>query len=305
MTNDRRDVEVPGAGGVTLRGWWYEPAAAGPHPAVVMAHGFSATKGMGLPRYAEVLRDAGFAVLVYDHRGLGDSDGERQVINPWAQARDLRRALDWVAARTDVDASRLALWGSSFSGGEVLVVGAIDERVRAVVANVPWAGLGGDRPVDDAAFAVLRDALLDESGAGPADATEDPIGPLAVVHDPDDDRGLPVFLPQEESTEWFLDLGRRPGAGWRNEVWLRRAFGSEPAFDPAVGAAHLTVPTLMVVATEDRLAATAVALDTFDRLPGPKEIVMIEGHHFAPYGGEAFTVASSAMARFLREHLAQ
>ena len=68
---------------------------AGPGPGVVMTHGFSATKEMALDRYAEVFEKAGLVVLVYDHRNLGASDGEpRQRINPWAQARDYRRAID-------------------------------------------------------------------------------------------------------------------------------------------------------------------------------------------------------------------
>jgi cephalosporin-C deacetylase-like acetyl esterase len=95
-TTARTDVEFPGFGGVTLRGWLYRPAGPDPAPAVVMAHGFSATRHMGLPAFADDLTAAGFAVLLYDHRNLGDSDGDpRQEINPWAQAGDLGIELQW------------------------------------------------------------------------------------------------------------------------------------------------------------------------------------------------------------------
>ncbi len=138
----RTDVEFPGFGGVTLRGWLYQPEGAdGPAPALVMAHGFSATRHMGLAAFAEVFSTAGIAVLVYDHRCLGDSEGEpRQEINPWAQSRDYRYALSWLAQQPGIDPQRLGIWGSSFSGGEVLVVGAVDPRVKVVIANVPFAG---------------------------------------------------------------------------------------------------------------------------------------------------------------------
>ena len=56
-----------------------------------MAHGFSATRHMVADKYAEVFHKAGLAVLLYDHRGFGDSGDEpRLQINPWIQARGYR-----------------------------------------------------------------------------------------------------------------------------------------------------------------------------------------------------------------------
>jgi dienelactone hydrolase len=65
------------AEGVTLRGWLYLPdRTAGPVPAIVMAHGFSAVKEMYLDAFAEVFVQAGFGALVFDNRNFGASDGE-------------------------------------------------------------------------------------------------------------------------------------------------------------------------------------------------------------------------------------
>ena len=306
----RRDIELEGHGGVTLRGWLYLPEGAGPTtpvPGVVMAHGFSATKEMALAAYAEAFCAGGLAVLVYDHRGLGASDGEpRQVINPWAQARDYRYALGWLAARPEVDRDRLGLWGSSFSGGEVLVLGAIDVRVRAVVASVPFAGLGTDCS-DDAAvarrFAALRDALCDLSGRGPADSAEPPMGPLAVVRAPGQPEGTRVFLGQPDPSEWFRDGGGRAGSGGRNGVGLRAGFGTAPAFDPGVAVPFLRAPVLFAVASHDVVASTDVALDAFARAAEPKELVMIDGHHSPAYSGEALARSAAAACDFFVRHL--
>src|SRR4051795_10649377 len=134
----RQDVEFD-AEGVTLRGWLYTPAdASGPAPAVVMAHGFSAVKEMYLDRFAELFADAGLAALVFDNRNFGASAGEpRQEIDPWMQVRDYRHAISYASMRPELDAERIGVWGSSYSGGHVLVVGAIDRRVRCVVSQVP------------------------------------------------------------------------------------------------------------------------------------------------------------------------
>lgn len=80
--------------------------------------------------------------LFYDHRGFGDSGGEpRLQLNSWIQDRGYRDALSYGRSLEGVDASRVAIWGDSFSGGVALAVAAVDERVTALVVQVPaiWA----------------------------------------------------------------------------------------------------------------------------------------------------------------------
>jgi pimeloyl-ACP methyl ester carboxylesterase len=299
----RTDVEFPGFGGTCLRGWLYVPDGEKPGPGVVVTHGFSGVKEMFLDRFAEVFCAGGLSVLVYDHRNFGSSDGEpRQEINPWAQARDYRYALTWLAERSEVDAARLGIWGSSFSGGEVLVVGACDERVKAVVANDPFAGLPGADYADTRQnFEALRANLLDESGEGFADAEGTVMGPVCVV--PEEGVELPAFLPQPESVEFFLQLGRDRVPSWKNQVTLRNAFGTDPAYDPGVCVEHLGKPLLMVVASEDQLAETAITLAAFERAREPKQLELIVGHHFVPYVGAAFESAAGAARDFFLAHL--
>lgn len=299
-----RPVELTVTDGTTLRGRLHLPRASNGarHPAVVIAHGFSATARMGLDRYASVICDGGVAVLVYDHRHFGESDGEpRQLINPWRQARDQIDALSWLASQPDIDGERLGVWGSSYSGGQAIVLGAVDPRVKAIVANVPFVGGFAGEGTEEERYAELRDALLDDSGAGPADATDEPTGPIPIVNEPGRDGG--AFLPQPESAEWFLDVGRRPGTGWENRVLLRRAFGSVPAFDPAVALPFLRAASLFVVASDDAVANTDAQLRAFDRAPDPKQLVVIDGHHFTPYAGDAFTTAAEAARDWFAQHL--
>ncbi|MBG4149423.1 alpha/beta fold hydrolase, partial [Pseudomonas aeruginosa] len=124
--------------GVALRGWLYLPEARAERPAIVMTHGFSGVKEQYLDRYAEVFAAAGFVVLLYDHPNFGDSDGEpRQEIDPVMQRRGYRDAITWLGAQARVDARRIGIWGTSYSGGHVLEVAALDRRVKCVVAQVP------------------------------------------------------------------------------------------------------------------------------------------------------------------------
>src|SRR4051794_30335545 len=63
--------------------------------------------------------------------GEAHRNGEpRQEIDPWAQVNDYRHAISYARTREEVDGERIGIWGSSYSGAHVLVVGAIDRRVK-------------------------------------------------------------------------------------------------------------------------------------------------------------------------------
>src|SRR5262245_35477679 len=128
--------------GVALRGRLFRAAQAN-RPVVVMAHGFSAVADQ-LYRHAAAFADAGFNAFVYDHSGFGGSDGHpRQHVHPPRQLRGYRDAVSFVRTLPGMDTSRIALWGSSFSGGHVLCAGALDPRVACVVSQAPFISGSG------------------------------------------------------------------------------------------------------------------------------------------------------------------
>src|SRR5258708_35261352 len=91
---DRRDVEFDAEGGLKLRGWLFVPqGTSGPRPAVTMAHGYAGVKEHGLEPLARAFAEAGFVVLLHDHRNFGAGDGaERGDVDPWQQIDDGPRA---------------------------------------------------------------------------------------------------------------------------------------------------------------------------------------------------------------------
>jgi fermentation-respiration switch protein FrsA (DUF1100 family) len=268
-----------------------------PAPGIIMSHGFSATRAMGLPAFAEAFATAGYAVALYDHRCLGESGGEpRLAIDPWLQTLDMRRVLDWISLRPEIDPERLGLWGSSFSGGESIVLGAVDQRVKTVIANAPFAGTGGnaESAADEAAFERISAVMRGELEV-PERIT---IGPMPVVREPNNDG--PAFLDQPESSDWFLSAGAN--AGWVNT--FTAYFTSDPSFDPMVCAKHISPRALLMnVASEDRVAPTATALEAFDRALEPKTLSMFEGNHFSDYAGDIRDHSIAVMIEFLDEHL--
>ncbi len=300
-----RMVEFPSEGAV-LRGRLYSPAGApGPWPLVIMAHGFSATiTGMVADRYAEAFQEAGLAVLLYDHRNFGLSGGEpRQEINKWVQARGYRDAIDFAGTLPEVDPGRIALWGDSLSGAQVIAVAAIDGRVRAVVAQVPACGEHFAPPDPDGrCFDSIRETLLH------ADFAQMPrtvLGPLPVVSF--DPVGTPCLLTPLTAFRWFIEYGGRYGTKWENRATVVNLTAPVP-FHAGLCAPHLSASLLMLIAREDEMPGSnsSVARSVFESATVPRELIEIDGGHFGllHHPGALFDQASQAQVHFLHAHLA-
>lgn len=126
--------------GVRCAATLYLPAGIDTPPVIVMGHGFGATQAMRLPDYAARFTREGWAVQTFDYRCWGDSDGEpRNNLNPRGQVRDLLAAVAHARRLPEVDGTRIALWGTAFSGAHVVVAASRDPRITALVAQGPLA----------------------------------------------------------------------------------------------------------------------------------------------------------------------
>ena len=67
---------------VLLRGRFYLGKGSKLLPLIIMSHGTSVTISMGINKYAETFQKKGLNVLLYDHEGIGMSEGKPQLMNP-------------------------------------------------------------------------------------------------------------------------------------------------------------------------------------------------------------------------------
>ena len=295
----RTDVEFDAAG-VTLRGWHYVPdGSRGRVPTIVMAHGFSAVKEMYLDRFAEAFAEAGLGALVFDHRGFGSSDGEpRQEIDPWQQVRDYRDAISHAQTLKKADPERIGIWGSSYSGGHVIVVGAIDRRVKCVSCQVPLiSGHRNARRIVRADFIAPVGEMFDEDRA--KRYAGEPPAMIPVV---DEDPMAPSALPTPDSYTWFTETGRTRAPSWRNEVTLR-SVEMFWEYEPGAYIGWISpTPFQMIVAVKDHLTVADLALEAYERALEPKRLVVRPGPHFSAYG-EDFDAVSAAHTEWFVQHL--
>jgi pimeloyl-ACP methyl ester carboxylesterase len=298
-----KEVEFPSEG-ATLRGLLFLPESQTKRPPlVIMAHGTSATVTMVVDKYAEAFSRAGLAVLLYDHRNFGKSEGEpRQEINPWIQCRGYLDAVKFAEKLDGVDPERIALWGDSYTGGQVIVVGAIVPRVKVIVAQVPV--FGAESPEvnpNKANFDLIKETLLRGDVRRSPKTT---MGPMPVVSS--DQAGTPSLLKPIQAFRWFIDYGGRAGTRWDNHV--TRVLPATPTpFHPTLCAPFVRAPTLLMVAPEDEMvhANYSVARQAYELIPGPKQWYDIAGGHFGLlyYPSELFDEASRVQTEFLKKWL--
>jgi len=294
----RIDVRFPVESGLELGAWLFLPDATGPRPAITMAHGYAGTKEHGIARFAEAFAAAGFVVLVHDHRNFGTSGGEpRGDVDPWRQIADWRRAISYLETRLEVDRTRIGLWGTSYAGGHAIVLGATDRRLRCIVAQVPTISgyEQGLRRVSPDALPALEEAFNEDERAQLRGA---PPRRQAIVSS--DTTVLAAYRSQEaiDFYQQRLDSGL-----WENEVTLRSTRAAR-MYEPGVWISRVSpTPLLLVVAREDKLTVTDLALAAYERALEPKRLALIPGGHFAPYLDQ-FPLAEAAATGWFREHLA-
>jgi uncharacterized protein len=271
----------------------------GLRPCVVIAHGFGGTVDSGLVPYAERFAEAGLHALAFDYRHFGASDGEpRQLLSIELQLEDYASAIAFARSLPGVDPARIAVWGSSYSGGHVVAVAVADGRVAAVIAQTPamdgltavlnvarYAGLGH---LARLVAAGVRDQIAALRGRAPVMiGVVGPRGSVAAMTTPDAERGYATIT----------------GPTWRNEVTARIMLRAG-MYRPGLQADRLPCPMLVQVADRDAIAPAKSAQDAVWRATGRGELRTYPIEHFDVYTGEPFERAVADQLYFLRRHLA-
>lgn len=259
--------------GVTLRGRLARPDG-GPAPTVILQSGLG---GPAESNYtlAPAFTDAGLAVLMYDHRCTGYSDGEpRQLFDPWQQCRDLRDVITALTLREDVDGDRIGLWGISIGGANAMFTAAIDRRVKAVAALIPPVSGWSARALQPAETLAQLEALI------PADRQAqmrgEPAATLRLHGEPES--GTPVMFSDHEGIEFIQNMIHSLPS-FRNEITIS-TLDCLYEMEVRAYAERITQPLLMILASEDTVAPVEEAREMYRRIPEPKELVEYPGQHY-------------------------
>lgn len=283
---DRKDLAFA-SGADSCAAWLY--AAVGQEtdvPIVVMAHGLSGTRRDRLGAFAERFAAAGFAALVFDHRGFGDSSGEPDLFDPGRQLEDWRAAIAFARSLPEVDASKVATFGSSMGGGNALAAAADDPAVAAAISQVPFLDIV--RQAHRSSPLVTARMLAAAARGAHLPAVGQPNEP-ALINAPGGEEG------------WRRVVSIGEDSRWRNRVSSRWLLGVP--YRPAKHAAELHCPWLVCVGEADRVARPGPAIKAAKRAPKGELRIYAGVDHFDIYDGPAHEALIADQLDFLRRRL--
>lgn len=275
--------------GSLIAGLWRTPdePADGPLRAIVQGPGWLGLKDAKLyVRYHEALTAAGFGVLIFDYRGFGESEGDRNIVSPANQLADLVNAVTYLTTREDVQADAIGAFGTGGTGGgNAVLLLAADDRVRAAVSQVPVAD-GRDwlhrmRPEHEwlsyleALDTDRRDRVLTGKGR--------------LIHPREE---IMVPTPERRATTVKSDVDDLiPTA-----VSLRSA-DEIMQYQPIEAAKSLTKPLMTIAVEGDATTPTDHAIALHEAARGPKCLIM-QRHttHYAAYDRYWTTVTPRLVA---------
>ena len=277
---------------------WHYPGTNG--GCVIMAGGGAVTKEPGTDRFAKRFNEAGFAVLAFDYRRLGESGGQpRQVVHMGQQLDDWQAAIGFAATLPGVDPTRLAVWGFSLSGGHIFPVAARNPQLAAAIAqtanvNGPAASRNASRHQQPLAMLrvtclALLDALGGLVGRRPLliGLSGEP-GTTAMLTTPDGRLGDQVLNADNAYPEWQQEVAARSVLNFS-------------LYRPGRHASRVRCPLLVVVADQDQTALAGPGVRAAAQAPGA-ELVRVPGGHYAPFL-DAHEHTVEAELAFLRRRL--
>jgi cephalosporin-C deacetylase-like acetyl esterase len=265
----RRDVYIPALEKESIHGWFYLPNKHYQHmlPIIVMSHGIGSQKDMGLEPYAEKFCLAGFAVFAMDYRNFGGSISSsvyhRNYINPWDHVESIKRVVRAIRAgileSERVDPFRIALWGTSFGCGHVLVAAAEMTHgedkglISGVISQVPH--LDGQaaslRKIKQMGIlGTLRTAFISIS-----DIFRNVLGlsPIYVkIAGTKEDGVTYMLMSKEELQKYFAKHPQAYLGGWENRAPARTLLYIS-RYSPIKSVQNVKAPILFIGATEDTL----------------------------------------------------
>jgi pimeloyl-ACP methyl ester carboxylesterase len=309
--------------------WLYLPLASksstnSKPPVIIMGPGLAAQKDFnGFTAYAERFVAEGWAVFLFDYRNFGRSEGRtRNLIDPIRHVQDYHAAVVHLV-NTDltekVDVTRMAFWGSSFSGGHVLVAASeFEAAVKAYplnyILNQRPENLNRTKPQLKAIFsqvphldpnAVIPTLDLVQVARGFALAIADWVGSwfgltvyIRVYGTPEQ----VAILNTPEATEYGRLVPEKPAGGWVNKAPARSIIYIS-RYRPLDYVASISTPVLMIAANNDTLCPIS-AVNEAEKLLSNGEVIKYDVGHFDFYEGKPhFAETLDQQIRFFHKHL--
>ncbi len=259
-------------------------------PAVIITGSWSTVKEQMPSVYAPLLAEAGYAALIFDFRGYGESDGQpRDVESVAMKAQDLRAAVRFLQGNGGIDSRRIGVMPICASAG-VAALATVDEPgIKSIAMVAPWLHnkdivrnlFGGEAGVAQRLEqAKIARQIYGENGIVSYIKLASNTDPTAALYAADG--ALDYYLNPKRGAV------RHWGARFAVMAWTEWL-----QFDPISIAGKLTVPTRII--TGDGTATPEGAKEFAARMRAPHDLVSLPGTQYDFYDNPR-TVSSAAAA---------
>ena len=193
---------------------------------------------------------------------------------------------------------RIGVWGTSFTGGIVIMAAATDRRIRCVVSQVPFIHALKTLEISATPEGVRElHALIDHERRSLAAGNPPTLIPVSTP-----DPAKPETSAGRRSFAYFNGYVEAGRAVWPNRFTVR-SLELRLSYDALGVIDHVSpTPLLMIVAENDEIAPTRLALEAYERALHPKRLVLMPGDHFEPYLS-GFERSSQAARDWFLQHL--
>jgi len=247
-------------------------------PGIVLCHGFAGVKELLIPAYAEKFAANGFAVLAFDYRGFGASDGEQGRLVPRLQVEDIKNAITFLATQVEVDEECIGLWGTSYGGANAIVVASSDSRVKCLCVQLTFGD--GERVITanmSAAEVIRFKEMLAKMQSKKEQTGKEMMVPISKV------------LSDEQSKKFFQEYANSPSLNIKIPFLT---VAETMKHKPELFLKNITIPFLIVGAEKDSVNPVTESYNLYSAAVAPKELFIIkDATHFELYSGKYFTQA--------------
>ncbi|GAA0483224.1 CocE/NonD family hydrolase [Streptomyces olivaceiscleroticus] len=269
-------------------------ATSGRRPAVLVGHGFGASKAAAAGQARQLAR-AGYAVLTWSARGFGHSTGKIGLNDPKGEVADVSHLIDWLAKRPEVQLDkpgdpRVGMTGASYGGAIALLTAGHDHRVDAIAPQITYWNLA-DALFPDGVFKKLWAGYFFTTGSAPVTTTV-----------PNPARGVACHRFEAQLCRMYerVAVSGRPDAAARKMLESR---------SPKAIADEIKVPTLISQGQSDSLFPLGQADEmarTLKKNGAPVAVDWIEGGHDGGNREESRVLARTEawFARYLKNERA-
>lgn len=262
-------------------------------PGIVTANPITSIKQLTSPNYAERLAQSGFAILVFDYRGWGSSEGEpRNHIAPYEQVQDVKDAITWLQNQSEIDPERMGGLGVSMGGAHMLYLATFDNRLEAVVVIATaingvnmWQGMFGEEAFNQ----IINQDAEDRANRFENNITQNYKNAWGMPGDSN------CVFCVEEAYRFYTNAQNTYAPEFENRATVQ-SIQNILEYNPDY-AVNLASPTavLFIHAAKD-VVPLAMVEEIYNRTSYPKKLVVADSLHTELYGTEPYITQAAGEA---------